>query len=68
MPSITVVGAVFWRLRWPISPAVAAGYLLGSSAMAGSAMLIWQLSFIPPAALLFQLAALTLLLLGWRER
>jgi hypothetical protein len=30
-------------------------------------MLIWQLSYIVPAALLFHAAALSLLLVGWRD-
>jgi len=37
-------------------------------AIAGSTMLIWQLSYIVPAALLFHAAAMSLLLVSWRER
>jgi hypothetical protein len=66
--AIAVVAAVFWRLAWPISKTVSAAYLVSSWTIAGSTMLIWQLSHIVPAALLFHLAALSLLLVGWRER
>jgi hypothetical protein len=66
--AIAATVAVFWRLAWPLSKPVAAGYLLGCWAIAGSSMLIWQLSYIVPAAVLFHAAALCLLLVGWRER
>jgi hypothetical protein len=68
MIAIAAVGAVFWRLAWPVSRPVATTYLLSSWALAGSTALIWQLSYIVPAALLFHAAALSLLLAGWRER
>jgi hypothetical protein len=68
MIAIAAVGAVFWRLAWPVSKIGAATYLISSWAIAGSAMLIWQLSYIVPAALLFHAAALSLLLVSWRER
>jgi hypothetical protein len=68
MIAIAAAGAVFWRLAWPVSKAVAAGYLAGCWVIAGSSMLIWQLSYIVPAAVLFHAAALSLLLVGWRER
>jgi hypothetical protein len=66
--SIAAAAAVFWRLAWPVSRAVAASYLLACWAIAGSTMLIWQLSYIVPAALLFHAAAMSLLLVSWRER
>jgi hypothetical protein len=66
--AIAAVGAVFWRLAWPVSRAVSVTYLVSSWALAGSTMLIWQLSYIVPAALLFHAAALSLLLVSWRER
>jgi hypothetical protein len=67
MIAILAVGVVFWRLAWPLSRTTGAVYLACSSALAGSAALIWQLSYIVPAALLFHVAAVTLLLVGWRE-
>lgn len=66
--ALAAVGIVFMRLAWPVSRTAAAGYLAGCWALAGSSALIWQLSYIVPAALLFHAAALSLLLVGWRER
>jgi hypothetical protein len=68
MIAIAAVGAVFWRLAWPVSKIGAATYLISSWVLAGSTMLVWQLSYIVPAALLFHAAALSLLLISWRER
>ena len=62
------VGAVLWRCGWVLSTPVGVGYAAGTSVMVGSTMLIWQLSYIPGAALLFHVAALGMLYLGWRER
>jgi hypothetical protein len=67
MIAIAALAAVFWRLAWPVSKSAAAAYLVSSWAVAGSTMLIWQLSYIVPAALLFHAAALSLLLVGWRD-
>jgi hypothetical protein len=68
MIAIAAVGAVFWRLGWRVSKAGAAAYLVSSWALTGSTMIIWQLSFIVPAALVFHAAALSMLLVSWRER
>jgi len=68
MIAIAVLGAVFWRLAWPVGRTAGALYLVSSWALAGSTMIIWQLSYIVPAALLFHAAALSLLLVSWRER
>jgi hypothetical protein len=65
---IGAVAAVFWRLAWPVSRSAAATYLVSSWALAGSTMLIWQLSHIVAAALVFHAAALSILWVSWRER
>ncbi len=62
------IGAVFWRCGWALSAPVAVGYAAGASLLAGSTMLIWQLTWIPLAAVVFHAAALGMLVLGWRER
>ena len=62
------VAAVYWRFGWAVSRGAAAVYLLSSATLTGSTMLIWQLSCIIPAALLFHAAAISLLVVGWRER
>lgn len=68
MLAVGAVAAVYWRLAWTIDARVAATYAITAAAMAGSAALIWQLSYIPFAALLFHAAALSMLIVGWRER
>ncbi len=68
MIAIAAAGAVFWRLAWPMSRFAAASYLVGCWVIAGSTMLIWQLSDIVLAAVLFHSAALSLLWVSWRER
>jgi hypothetical protein len=67
MIALAAVAAVFWRLAWPVSRMGATAYLIASMALAGSTVLIWQLSYIVPAALLFHAAAISLLLISWRE-
>jgi hypothetical protein len=66
--AIGAVSAVFWRMAWPISGPVAALYVIGAWLLAGSTMMIWQLSSIGLAALLFHVAAAAMLLVAWRER
>jgi hypothetical protein len=68
MIALAAVGAVFWRLGWPVSKAGAGAYLGCAWVLSGSTMIIWQLSFIVPAALLFHAAALSLLLVSFRDR
>jgi hypothetical protein len=65
---IGALGVVMWRYGWPISTPVAAAYAIGMSVLAGSTILIWQLTAIPLAALLFHGALVTMACLGWRER
>jgi hypothetical protein len=68
MLALAAVGAVLWRFGWPVSKPVAFGYAFGSSVLTGSTMLIWQLSLIPLAAVLFHVAAVSMLIIGWREK
>ena len=65
--AIAAIAAVWWRFGRAASKPAAAGYLLGCWLMIGSTMLIWQLAFVPLAAILFHAAALSMLLLSWRE-
>jgi hypothetical protein len=68
MLALGAVGAVLWRFAWPIRTFGAVVYIVGSCVLVGSTMLIWQLSYIVFAAVLFHGAALSLLVVGWRER
>jgi hypothetical protein len=67
MIAIGAAGAVYWRLAWPVRAAVAVQYLIAAWALAAASVLIWQLSFIVGAALLFHAGALSLLWTAWRE-
>jgi hypothetical protein len=66
--TMALVAAVLWRFGRPLSKPVAAGYLLGAWALVGATTLIWQLSWIPAAAILFHAAFLSMLFVSWRER
>lgn len=66
--AIAIVAAVWWRFGRPVFRSATAGYLLGSWILMGSTALIWQLSWIPLAAILFHAAALSMLFVSWRER
>jgi len=68
MIALAFMCAVFWRLAWPVSRTAGASYLLCSWVLAGSTMLVWQLSYIIPAGLLFHVAAFSLLWASWRDR
>ncbi len=60
---VAIFGAVFWRFAWPVSGGLAAAYLAGAWGSASAGVLIWQLSHIAAAALVFHLG-LAVLLLG----
>jgi hypothetical protein len=62
------LGAALWRYGWPIAAPVAVGYAACLVVLAGSTMLIWQLTLIPLAAFMFHAALIGMLYLGWRER
>jgi hypothetical protein len=66
--AIAIVATIWWRFGCPVFKSVAAGYLLGSWILVGSTTLIWQLWWIPLAAILFHAAALSMLFVSWRER
>ena len=65
---LAALGAVLWRFGWPLRPPVAAVYAGGTWVLAGSTVLIWQLSHIPLAAVLFHASAIGMLVVGWRDQ
>ena len=56
-----------WRFGRPLSSPAAAGYLVGTWSLCAATTLIWDLRFIPAAALVFHVAMVGLLALAWRE-
>lgn len=64
---VAVVGALLWRLGRPLSRTLAAVYIGSTAVVAGASMLIWQLTFIPLAAVAFHIGELALLVAAWRD-
>jgi hypothetical protein len=64
---VASLAALLWRFGRPLSNGLAGAYLAGAWAAAGASMMIWQLGFIPSAAVLFHLGELTLLVAAWRD-
>jgi hypothetical protein len=55
-----------WRFGHPIAPPVAAAYLAGVGLMAASALMIWQLSALLPAAAAFHAGLCVAPIVAWR--
>ncbi len=66
--TLGALSAVLWRFGRPIAPPVTVAYAISGAVLAGSTTLIWQLTWIPLAALLFHAALIGMVCLGWRER
>ena len=65
---LAAVGVLLWRFGRPMTPTTAGAYLAGTWMVCGASLLIWYLSAIPFAALLFHSGALLLLVAAWRDR
>ncbi len=68
---LIVVGALaaaLWRYGWPITAPVGVGYAAGVAVLAGSTTMVWELTLIPLAALMFHGALAGIVWLGWRDR
>ena len=65
---LAAIGVVFWRLGQAVPQRTASAYLVGSWLLAGATTLVWQLSFIPLAALVFHAAGFSLMFVAWRDR
>lgn len=57
----------WWRFGSPMSSQAAAGCVAGVGCLAAATILIWYLSFILAAAVVFHLGLFGLLVLAWRE-
>ncbi len=67
MLALAAAVAAWWRFGWRAGTAASTVYLAATWALAGAAMLIWQLTLIPLAAVLFHAALVGLLLAAWRD-
>jgi hypothetical protein len=64
---LAAVSAVLWRFGWRVTTPVSITYIVGSWTLAGTTMLIWQLTWIVSAAVAFHAALLGILLAAWRD-
>ncbi|MBC8059002.1 MAG: hypothetical protein H7Y61_20735 [Rhizobiales bacterium] len=64
---LAAVGVLFWRFGHAVSKRSAGAYLVGAWLLAGATALVWQLSFVPFAALAFHAGEFTLLFVAWRD-
>ena len=64
---VSVVGVLLWRFGHALPNRAAAACLAGAWCMTGATVLVWQLSFIPLAALVFHVGEFVLLVTAWRE-
>jgi hypothetical protein len=65
---IATVGLLVWRFGYSIRPRRAAAYLLGAWLIIGAAVLIWELTSIPLAALAFHVGLFAVLLAAFGDR
>ena len=65
MPAL---GVLWWRFGHPIARGSTLGYLVGAWLVASATALIWQLTLIALAALIFHVAGLALLLVALADR
>jgi len=65
--ALGAVSLVTWRFGRPVAPGVAVVYVVGCWWLAAAAMLVWQLTVIPFAALGFHAAEISMLVVAWRE-
>ena len=65
--ALVALALVGLRLGAPVMPSRGLGYLLAAAGAAAAPTLIWQLTWIGPAALLFYASVGTLVVLGWRD-
>lgn len=61
------LGVLLWRFAHPVSPRMAGCYLAGAWLASGASMMVWQLTLIPLAALVFHGGEITLLVTAWHD-
>ena len=65
--AIAAVSVMFWRLGYAVPAPIATTYLISTWLMGGAAMLVWQLSFIPLAAVVFHVGEFAVLFAAWHD-
>lgn len=64
---LAAVAVLVWRFARPVPQRTALAYIAGVAVLAAATTLIWQLSFIPFAAIVFHLAEFVVLVAAWRD-
>lgn len=64
---LAALGILLWRFGRPLESAHLMAYLFGAWLTSAATVLIWQLSHIVPAAIVFHAGELLLLLTAWRD-
>jgi hypothetical protein len=64
---LAAITLLVWRFGLPVARRTAVVYVLGVAALTGASVLIWRLSSIPMAALVFHVAGFAVLLAAWRD-
>ncbi|MEO8280035.1 MAG: hypothetical protein ABI564_10110 [Ideonella sp.] len=62
------LGLLCWRFAHPATPRTAALYVVTAWLVTGATVLIWQLTWLPLAALVFHVAGITALLVALADR
>lgn len=65
--ALGALSLLLWRFARPVSAPITGVYLVGAWALAGSTVLIFQLTLIPWAAAAFHVGVLSLLVAAWRD-
>lgn len=64
---VAAVSVLLWRFGQPLPRRFALGYSAGAWLAVGACTLVWQLTFIAAAAVVFHVGELTMLIVAWRD-
>lgn len=65
--ALAAVAAILWRFGWSASRGATVAYTTGAWLIAGGSMLIWQLTYIPAAAIAFHVGAFAIVFAACRD-
>ncbi len=65
--AIVAMGVVWWCFQFPTRPRLALGYVASSWLMAAGSVVMWQLTHLIAAAVVFHVGLALVLLSGWRD-
>ena len=65
--AVAALGVIAWRLGWPASPRLAAGYTVAGALMAAGPGLIWGMAHLVAGAMVFHAGLAMLIVLAWAD-